>query len=63
MKVKELIRELKKYPGDYTVGVAMHDNGLGEIAGAVCNVYEYDPEEEHDPEMEPEKGDWVVLGC
>jgi len=63
MKVKELIRELNKFPGEYNVGVAMHDNSLGEIAGGVCAVFEYDPEEEHDPDIEPEKGDWVILRC
>jgi len=49
MKVRELISRLKKLPQDLPVGVAMHDNGEGEIAGHVMGVVEmndlYDPEE------------------
>lgn len=61
MNVKELIRELKKYPGDYQVGVAMHDNLEGEIAGNVFDVIEYDPEAPS--QLDPEEGDWVILRC
>lgn len=63
MKVKELIRELKKYPGDFWVGVAMHDNAEGEVAGMVNSVIEYDPEAERDPNMDAEEGEGVVLRC
>lgn len=47
MKVKQLIRELKKMPQNSEVGVAMHDNGEGEVAGWVCSVC---IEEELDPD-------------
>lgn len=63
MQVKELIRELKKYPQDYKVGVQMHDNSEGEFAGNVLSVVEYDPPAVHDSGIEPEKGGWVILKC
>lgn len=63
MKVGELIRELKKYPRDSWVGVAMHDNYEGEVAGCVSSVIEYEPNAKRDPEIEPTKGKGVVLRC
>ncbi len=33
MKVKELIKELKECDQELQVGVAMHDNSIGEVAG------------------------------
>ncbi len=38
MKVKKLISELKKVPGNLEVGVALHDNSENEIAGWVFGV-------------------------
>jgi hypothetical protein len=45
MTVKELIKELKKLPGDLDVGVAAHDNDEWEIAGWVGTVDLFDREE------------------
>lgn len=39
MKVKELIKELKKQPGDCLVGKADHDNTRTEVSGFVQSVY------------------------
>jgi len=44
MKVKELIKELKKMPQNLKVGVAMHDNDYGEVAGWVSIVNEVNEE-------------------
>jgi len=38
MKVKQLIKELKKMPQNYKVGMAMHDNAEGEVAAWVFSV-------------------------
>ena len=35
MKVKELIKELKKYPSDCLVGKADHDNSYDEVSGLI----------------------------
>jgi len=48
--VRQLIAELKTMPQHLDVGVAMHDNGEGEIAGWVAMVYE--TIDECDPENE-----------
>ena len=39
MKVKELIKELKNYPGDCLVGKADHDNSNTEVSGLIQSVY------------------------
>jgi hypothetical protein len=38
MNVRELIKELKKEPQDLRVGVAMHDNDNGVVAGWAFSV-------------------------
>lgn len=38
MKVKELIEELKMYPKECTVGVAMHDNSDNEVAALATSI-------------------------
>jgi len=35
MNIKELIKELEKYPKNCLVGVAMHDNSDNEVASLV----------------------------
>ena len=40
MKVSKLISELKKYPKSLDIGISMHDNAEGEIAGIPFSVYE-----------------------
>jgi len=39
MKVKELIKELKKYPKDCLVGKSDHDNTRTEVSGLIQSVY------------------------
>ena len=63
MNVKELIKQLKKYPDDFLVGVAMHDNLEGEIAGWVQSIIEYDRDAPSDLPPEPEGVEAIVLHC
>lgn len=58
MNVKELIRKLKTMPQNLQVGVAMHDNDPGEIAGHAAYVYQMD--DEYDPENPVT---YVVIRC
>jgi len=45
MTVKELIKILKKYPGDLEVGISAHDNSEWEIASFVNSVELFDKDE------------------
>ena len=38
MKVKQLIKELKKFPQNCIVGVSHHDNSTNEVAALVFSV-------------------------
>lgn len=46
MTVKELIKILKKYPGDLEVGMSAHDNSEWEIASWVNSVDLFDKDEQ-----------------
>lgn len=45
MNVKQLIAQLKKMPQHLEVGVGMHDNGEGVVAGWICGVDYYEHEQ------------------
>lgn len=38
MRVKQLIKELKKYPDNCKVGLSMHDNSENEVAGLLFSI-------------------------
>jgi len=48
MKVKELIKELRRYPMDAEVGWQDHDADDNEISNHVNSVREFDPETSFD---------------
>jgi len=50
LTVKQLIKELKKYPANSRVGMKAHDNKENEIDGIVSSVDEFDPETSFDPD-------------
>ena len=57
--VKQLIKELKKYPPHYCVGFACHDNEMDEISDLIDAVYEFEPSKNTKwPDMSKK---WVVL--
>jgi len=58
MKVSELILKLKKMPKDMRVGVSMHDNSEGEVAGWASDV---NVEEEVDFVFDQPTGKTVVV--
>lgn len=70
MTVKELIKKLKKYPGNTEVGFSAHDNTPWEIGGWVSSVVwfeksEYCPEglDEYDQKWFDSLPDKVVVLC
>ena len=49
MTVNELIKELKKHPGDSKVAWRDHDQAENELANFVNGVEPFNPEESFDP--------------
>ncbi len=49
MRVKDLIKELKKYPQNSFIGVSAHDNDETELQGIVNSIEEFFPEKSFDP--------------
>lgn len=48
MRVKDLIRELRKFPQDHAVAFASHDNYGHEVQGFARSVQELEPGEARD---------------
>ncbi len=51
MTVDELIKELKKHPGDSKVAWRDHDQSENEINDLVRGVEQFDPEKSFDPKF------------
>ncbi len=67
MKVKELIRELKKYPQDIEVYYSSHDNSTWEIQGDICSINHLDKRDyfaEDDPDntdITDKPAEWLTI--
>lgn len=60
MKVKELIKELKEFPQDCLVGVAMHANSVNEVASLARHIIFL---KKNEIDMDYPNCDCVVIRC